>query len=82
MKVIRITPEPEATPRYASTIADAKSWVKDNVTPKLRFAVRVAELEYPTDKTGILKMLNNVAQPVLLREWSVTPRGGFAEIEA
>lgn len=82
MKVIRITPEPEATPVYAGTIAEAKTWVKDNVTAKLRFAVRVAELDFATDKAGVIKLLNGAAEPTALRQWSVTPRGGLAELEA
>ena len=84
MKVIRITPEPEATPHYVGTIAEAKSWVKDNVATKLRFAVRVAEINMNTDKEAILLLLNNSGTPAnatVLRQWSVTPRGGFADLE-
>lgn len=83
MKVYQFIHEPDAKPLYRGTLADVKADAKE-VATKLRFAIRIHELDVPTDKDSVIALLNTGGPPADLkptRSWSVTPRGGLAELE-
>lgn len=72
---------------YAPTIADAHKRAKDEAPdqgPKFdRFDVSISEVEVPTDKAGILTLLNDDPGTwsfKILRTWELTGRGGLKEV--
>lgn len=63
--------------RYAGTLGDAKKLAAAIAKP-LRELVIAEEVEVPTDKAGIINMLNG--EPTMgdpLRTWTVTARGSL-----
>jgi hypothetical protein len=76
---------------YHGTLADAQAQGK-KIEDVFRVNARICLLEIPTDKAGILELLNHggphqrfVAHETALeplRSWSMTTRGGVKEIEA
>ena len=65
---------------FCGTIAEAHATAKGGSFNKLY--VEIEEVEVPTDKAGVLDILNTnpgELQFKALRKWCLTPRGGLQE---
>lgn len=69
--------------RYCMTLDEAHAFAKDCN----RFDVSISEVEVPTDKENIARLLNNEGGYEMSRQygrersWVLTPRGGLREVK-
>lgn len=64
---------------YVATFNEARKWAK-TVPPLQRYDSEVRLVEVPTDKAGVLRLLNGEGTETTVRVWVVTDRGGLKEI--
>lgn len=79
--------------RFAPTLKEAQNLARDGYSVEgedgdpvalafNRFDVIISEVEVPTDKLGVLVLLNTDPRECgfkVIREWELTPRGGLRE---
>ena len=81
MKLYQCQADDTDNPVTFGTRSEAQSHGKDNATPTFRGSVRIHELDYKTDKAGVIDILNGVARPTIIRSWKLSARGGLVELK-
>lgn len=86
MKCYKLQAHEEAAEIFYGTLADAHAEARDSTEPVFRVNVRITEVEVPTDKAGVIALLNGYhklkGQNLMVpsRVWCLTARGGLKEI--
>lgn len=72
-----INGEPDTDAVYYGVIKEAHNAAKES---PYRLLARIELVEVPTDKEGVLELLNGSVPEKVLRTWRLTSRGGLLEI--
>lgn len=85
MNVYRITRFHGDTPAYRDTLKAAQAKAKEGMERRQLGETRVDLIDVPTDKTGVIALLNMFSECgavsySALRTWKLSARGGLAEI--
>lgn len=82
MKLFRLTDTSNSDyVQYRGTRSEVQKFGKDSTEAKFRGALRISEINVPTDKAGVVKLMNgDKASITVIRTWKMTARGGLEQL--